>query len=342
MTATTDRRTFLKHSGVAAAALSLKYMVPGEAMAAAAQPVYGVWEDLMRKKWTWDRVVRGSRGINCTGHCAFNVYVKNGIVWREEQQGEYGRSGDEDTPDYGPRGCQKGIRHSKYMYGKQRVLYPMKRVGERGAGKWERISWDQAVSEISDKIIEHATESGPDSVTFAMGTQMILKKASFTAMFRFANATGIVVPETFAGVGDLPVGAYMTLGYELPGDNMAAIYKSKCCLVWAANPAATRIPDAHFFWEAKYNGTEVVVISPEFSASAVHASKWLNPKPGTDTALAMAMAQTIIADRLIDWDYVREQTDLPFLVRTDNQKFLRASDFGETGERADSRFYFWD
>ena len=133
MTATTDRRTFLKHSGVAAAALSLKYMVPGQALAAS-PPVYGVWEDLMRKKWTWDKVVRGSRGINCTGHCAFNVYVKNGIVWREEQQGEYGRSGDEDTPDYGPRGCQKGIRHSKYMYGKQRVLYPMKRAGERGAG----------------------------------------------------------------------------------------------------------------------------------------------------------------------------------------------------------------
>ena len=341
MTATTDRRTFLKHSGVAAAALSLKYMVPGDAMAAS-PPVYGVWEDLMRKKWTWDKVVRGSRGINCTGHCAFNVYVKNGIVWREEQQGEYGRSGDDDTPDYGPRGCQKGIRHSKYMYGKQRVLYPMKRAGERGAGKWERVSWDQAISEISDKIIEHATESGPDAITFAMGTQMILKKASFTAMFRFANATGIVVPETFAGVGDLPVGAYMTLGYELPGDNMAAVYKSKCCLVWAANPAATRIPDAHFFWEAKYNGTEVVVIAPEFSASAIHASKWLNPKPGTDTALALAMVQTIIKDRLIDWNYVREQTDLPFLVRTDNQKFLRASDFGETGERADNSFYFWD
>mgnify|MGYP003477374378 FL=1 len=79
MTATTDRRTFLKHSGVAAAALSLKYMVPAEAMAAAAQPAYGAWEDLMRKKWTWDRVVRGSRGINCTRYCAFNVYVRNGI-----------------------------------------------------------------------------------------------------------------------------------------------------------------------------------------------------------------------------------------------------------------------
>jgi len=340
---TTDRRGFLKHSGAAAAAaLSLKYM-PGDALAQSAPPapVYGLWEDVMRRKWTWDRVVRGSRGINCTGHCAFNIYVKNGIVWREEQQGEYGRSG-EDTPDYGPRGCQKGIRHSKYMYGKQRVLYPMKRVGQRGEGQWERISWDQAISEISDKVIEHASQSGPDSITFAMGTQMILKRASFTALFRFANVTGIVIPETFAGVGDLPVGAYMTLGYNLPGDNMAAIYKSRCVLVWAANPAATRIPDAHFFWEAKYNGTEVVTIAPDFSATAIHSSKWLNPKPGTDTALAMAMVQTIIADGLIEWDYVREQTDLPFLVRTDNGKFLRASDFGETGDTAGTSFYFWD
>jgi DMSO reductase family type II enzyme molybdopterin subunit len=340
---TTDRRGFLKHTGAAAAAaLSLKYMAVTDALAAdASPPVYGVWEDLMRKKWTWDRVVRGSRGINCTGHCAFNVYVKNGIVWREEQQGEYGRSGD-DTPDYGPRGCQKGMRHAKYMYGKQRVLYPMKRVGERGEGKWERVTWDQAISEITDKFIQHATESSPDSITFAMGTQMILKKASFTALFRFANTTGIVIPETFAGVGDLPVGAYMTLGVNLPGDNMAAVYKSKCVLVWAANPAATRIPDAHFFWEAKYNGTEVVTIAPEFSATAIHSSKWLNPKPGTDTALAMAMVQTIIQDGLIEWDYIREQTDLPFLVRTDNGKFLRASDFGQTDDRAGKTFYVWD
>lgn len=338
---TTDRRRFLKASGAAAAALSLKYMVPGDALAEPAPAVYGAWEDVMRRKWTWDKVVHGSRGINCTGHCAFNIYVKNGIVWREEQQGEYGRSGD-DTPDYGPRGCQKGIRQSKYMYGKQRALYPMKRVGERGEGKWQRITWDQAVSEIADKVLEHATVSGPDSITFAMGTQMILKRGAMSSLFRFANVTGIVVPETFAGVGDLPVGAYMTLGYELPGDNMAAVYKSKCCLVWVCNPAATRIPDAHFFWEARYNGTDLVTISPDFSATAIHSSRWLNPKPGTDAALALAMAQTMIADGLVDWDYVREQTDLPFLVRTDNRKFLRASDFGETGPEAASTFYCWD
>jgi len=338
----TDRRQVLQAGGAVALSLSLRY-APAAAQdpAAALAAPYAVWEDLMRRKWTWDRVVHGSRGINCTGHCAFNLYVKNGIVWREEQQGEYGRSGD-DTPDYGPRGCQKGIRQAKYMYGKQRVLYPMKRVGARGAGQWERISWDQAVSEIADKFLLHATESGPESITFAMGTQMILKRAAFASLFRFCNITGIVCPETFAGVGDLPVGAHMTLGHPLPGDNMAAVFKSRCCLVWTCNPAVTRIPDAHFFWEARYNGCEVVTISPEFSASAIHSSKWVNPKPGTDTALALGMVQTIIADRLIDWDYVREQTDLPYLVRTDTRKFLRGSDLGVAGDFAGDTFYIWD
>ncbi len=340
-----DRRRFLARSGAAATALlALKYM-PREALAqpapGAAPLVYGQWEDVMRRKWTWDRVVRGSRGINCTGHCAWNVYVRNGIAWREEQQGEYGRSGT-DTPDYGPRGCQKGARHAKYMYGKQRVLYPMKRIGARGEGKWQRISWDQAANEIAAKFIEHATTSGTDSITYAMGTAMIVKRASFAALFRFANATGVVMPETFAGVGDLPAGAHMTLGYGLPCDTMAAVFKSKCVLVWVCNPAATRIPDAHFFWEARYNGTEVVTIAPDFNASAIHSSKWMNPKPGTDAALAMAMVQVIIAENLIDRPYVLEQTDLPFLVRADNGKFLRATDFGEKDDAAARTFYVWD
>lgn len=141
-----DRRRFLRGSAAALASLSLKYAPAAPLLAAAATPAPGAdyhgWEDVMRRKWTWDKVARGSRGINCTGHCAWNVYVRNGIVWREEQQGEYGRSG-EDTPDYGPRGCQKGARHAKYMYGRQRVLYPMKRVGARGEGRWQRIGWSR-------------------------------------------------------------------------------------------------------------------------------------------------------------------------------------------------------
>ena len=336
----TSRRDFLAGSGAFALALSLRYAPASAASASGSQAVYGAWEDLMRRKWTWDRVAHGTHGTNCTGTCAFNVYVKNGIVWREEQQGEYGRS--EDAPDYGPRGCQKGLRHAKYMYGKQRILYPMKRVGERGEGKWQRVTWDQALAEIADRFIDYSVESGPRSISFDLGTQMVLKRASFAALGRFATLSGIELPEAFAGVGDLPTGVQMTVGEPLLGDTMAAVYKSRCCLVWFCNPAVTRIPDAHFFWEAKYNGTEVIAISPEFTPSAMHASKWLNPKPGTDIALAMGMVQVLLADGLIDRDYIREQTDLPFLVRADNGRFLRETDFvaGEAGRN--NVFYIWD
>ena len=96
---TTTRRGFV--SGAAALGLSLKYGCSSDTSEQAPTQIYRGWEDLMRNKWTWDRVARGTHGTNCTGNCAFNVYVKNGIVWREEQQGEYGFSGD-DTPDYGP------------------------------------------------------------------------------------------------------------------------------------------------------------------------------------------------------------------------------------------------
>ncbi|MBN8281110.1 MAG: molybdopterin-dependent oxidoreductase [Gammaproteobacteria bacterium] len=332
----TTRRGFLAGSGATALALSLRY---APSSAAAAEPVvYGAWEDLMRRKWTWDRVAHGTHGTNCSGTCAFNVYVKNGIVWREEQQGEYGRS--EDAPDYGPRGCQKGLRHAKYMYGKQRILYPMKRVGERGEGRWQRISWDQALAEIADRFIDHSVASGPRSISFDLGTQMVLKRASFAGLGRFATISGIEMPEAFAGVGDLPTGVHMTVGEPLLGDTMAAVYKSRCCLVWFCNPAVTRIPDAHFFWEARYNGTEVIAISPEFTPTAMHASRWVNPQPGTDIALAMGMVQVLLEEDLIDRDYIREQTDLPFLVREDNGKFLRESDL-KPGGRA-NLFYVWD
>jgi len=340
-----SRRLFLRGSGAAVAGgIALQHGTVQSLAQTAAETDYNATEDLYRQKWTWDKVVHGTHGTNCTGHCAFNVYVKNGVVWREEQQGEYENQGGDDVPDFGPRGCQKGLRHAKYMYGPQRVLYPMKRVGERGEGKWERLTWDQALTEIADKFIDYATSEGPESISYDLGTQMVMKRGTWAAVARFGNLTGISVPELFAGVGDLPVGIYMTMGQALLGDSMAAVYKSRVCLVWYSNPAVTRIPDAHFFWEAKYNGTKVIVIAPEFNATAMHANRWLNPKPGTDTAIALSMAQVIISDDAIDKEYVREQTDMPYLVRTDNNKFLRGTDFAEVPEAEvpDHVFYMWD
>jgi DMSO reductase family type II enzyme molybdopterin subunit len=338
-----SRRDFLR-GGTAALSLALT-LRHGRALAATTAPQYRRIEDVWRNKWTWDRVAHGTHGTNCAGTCAFNVYIKNGVVWREEQQATYQPSGT-DVPDYGPRGCNKGLRHAKYMYGKQRVLYPMRRApgSKRGEGKWERISWQQATREIADRFLDVAVKYGPDSVSLGSGTQLAVKIASYSALARFATITGVTVPEFYSGVGDLPTGFYMTTGQTYLGDTMAAVYKSKCVLVWMANPAVTRIPDAHFFWEAKYNGTEVVTISPEFTPTAMHSSKWLNVKPGTDTALAMAMIHTIIAEKLYDAAYMREQTDLPFLVRLDNNEFLRAEDLNLVDLLAvrENVFYVWD
>ena len=332
-----DRRKFLK--GSASAGLILSYAKPNQVFA---NESYRTTEDLYRKKWTWDRVVRGTHGTNCSGTCAFNVYIKNGVVWREEQQGQYEMIGD--APDPGPRGCQKGMRHHKYMYGKQRVLYPLKRVGERGEGKWERISWEQATTEIADKFLDYAIEYNPECISYGSGTQMSVKMASFAGHLRFSNITGVTVPEFFSGVGDLPTGSYMTLGQVYTGDTFASVYKSKCVMVWMSNPAVTRIPDAHYFWEAKYNGTQVISVSPDFNPTAMHSSLWLNPKPGTDSALAMAMVEVIVKEKLYQTDYIKEQTDLPLLVRTDTKEFVRREDLSLYGllAVADNVYYMWD
>jgi dimethylsulfide dehydrogenase subunit alpha/complex iron-sulfur molybdoenzyme family reductase subunit alpha len=342
-TITQSRREFLRRLLASSTLLTLNYSaVAFPATTSSSNKNYRKFEDIYREKWQWDRVVRGTHGTNCAGNCAFNVYVKNGIVWREEQQGEYGSSGD--APDYGPRGCQKGLRHAKYMYGPQRVLYPMKSIGERGDGKWERISWEQATTEIADKFLDLVVKYGPECISYGSGTQMALKRGSFCGLARFANITGVTVPEFLSGVGDLPSGVHLTLGQIHTSDTMAAVYKSRCVLVWMCNPAVTRLPDAHFFWDAKYNGTEVIAISPEFTPTAMHSSLWVNPKPGTDTALAMAMVQVILEESLYRADYIKEQSDLPLLVRTDNNRFLRAGDLAVNNGASDDKdsFFVWD
>jgi len=94
--------------------------------------------------WQWDKCRWGTHRVNCyPGSCPFRVYAKDGHVIREEISCTYPEFSDPDhrVPDYNPRGCQKGYQHSKAMYGPDRLLYPMKRAGERGSGKWERISW---------------------------------------------------------------------------------------------------------------------------------------------------------------------------------------------------------
>jgi len=171
------RRAFLRSAAGASALLSLDRLVIGlarrgpEALAAPLPlPDYRSWEDVYRAKWAWDKVVRSSHWVNCwyQAHCAWNVYVKDGMVWREEQAADYPQVRP-DVSDFNPRGCQKGACFSERMYDPTRVKFPLKRVGERGSGKWQRISWEQALNEIADSVIDTIVQEGTDRVIWDLG-----------------------------------------------------------------------------------------------------------------------------------------------------------------------------
>ena len=308
--------------------------------AAAALPDYRGWEDVYRAKWAWDRVVRGAHlRANCFSACAFDLYVKDDIVWREEQADVYGRDAA-GLPDYAPRGCQKGNCYSSLMVSPDRVTYPLERVGERGEGRWRRISWEQALTRVADAVLDAMAEGGPQTVVYDNGTSNVDSGPSTVGEMRLFGMLGATMLDGFAGTGDLAKGALQTWGASFVDGSSDDWFRSDTLIFWHCNPMVTRIPDAHFATEARYRGATLVTVSPDFSPSAIHASLWVNPRPGSDAALALGVVRALLERNAIDESYVREQTDLPFLVREDNGRFLRQSDM--TAKGRDDIFYVWD
>jgi anaerobic selenocysteine-containing dehydrogenase len=209
-----SRRTLLKLGATAAATLPLFHFarVTGAAPSVAdvpARPKLRSWSDLHREKWTWDSLARGSHGwVNCRSTCNWDLYVKDGIVVREEQAGNYGAS-EPGLPDFNPRGCQKGGCYTALMYGPTRLTVPMKRVGERGSGKWQRVSWEQALREIAEKVVDVCVEYGPDSIVQDLGPHFDMG-ATTVARNRFWSLMGASLPDDWAEIGDLNTGATLT------------------------------------------------------------------------------------------------------------------------------------
>ncbi len=331
-------------SGATLSALPLLHFQVGRAGASPAQPggtqaKLGSWEDLYRQRWTWDSVARGSHGwLNCRSACNWDLYVKDGVVVREEQSANYEAS-EPGVPDFNPRGCQKGGCYTEVMYGPSRLTVPMKRAGERGEGRWQRISWDQAIREIAEKLIGISGQYGSEAIVQDLGPHFDLG-ATNAARNRFFGMLGASLPDDWAEIGDLNIGATLALGIPHIGGSSDEWFLSDHLVVWMMNPSVTQISDAHFLYEARYNGSHLTVIDPIYSATAIHADTWLPIAPGTDAALGLATARHIWGSGRIDLPYVREQTDLPILVRLDSGQFLREADLREGG-RTDL-LYLWD
>ena len=299
---------------------------------------YRDWEDLYRREFSWDHIGKAAHCINCVGNCAFDVYVKDGIVIREEQLAKYPQI-NPNVPDANPRGCQKGAIHSSAMYEGDRLRYPMKRVGERGEGKWQRMSWDDITEEIADKIIDIFVEHGPGKLKTHTGSGN-LSMVRFAAPYRFASLVGGVQLDIFTDVGDLNTGAHLAFGNPLENFTSDAWFDADYIMMSLFNPNATRIPDAHYLWEAKWNGARVVSVAPDYNPSSIHADLWIPIEPGADPYLSMSFVNVIIEEGLYKPEFMKEQTDLPVLVRTDTGKMLREADLVDGG--SEEVFYHWD
>jgi dimethylsulfide dehydrogenase subunit alpha/complex iron-sulfur molybdoenzyme family reductase subunit alpha len=340
-----DRRKFLKilsAGGIAAA------LVPGCFRPAKAefvpQELTGIGDEtLSLYRSELKNTIGSSQGysphcVNCKGNCAWQTFEKDGRIIREEQVAGYPQISP-DIPDANPRGCNKGALHSQSLYDGDRLLYPMKRTGARGEGKWKRISWDEALKEIAEKIVDIVSRGEFDNLMVYAGTG-ILSPVRRGASLRLGSLLGATRFNVASAVGDMFPGATTTYGISTAGCSSEAWYEADYLLVWGINPTVTRIPDAHYIWEGKYRGTRVVTISPDYNPTARQSSLWIPINPGADSFFAMSMVNVIIKENLFNEEFIREQTDLPFLVKLIDGKLLRNSDMVKGGN--EQVFYFFD
>ena len=298
--------------------------------------------ELKQQSWDWDRVVKSSHITNCWYQraCNFNLYVKDGVVLREEQVGNYPTPNDPNVPDPNPRGCQKGACYAHRMYDPARLKYPLKRVGPRGSQRWQRVSWNQALTEIADVVIDVLTTDGPETIIQGGGTRVHSLGSEGIGPNALFEALGSPLPSQNVEIGDGHLGAAVTAGKIMFADSADNWFHADMILVWGGNPAYTNIPNFHYIAEGRYNGARVIAIAPDYNASVVHADQWVPVNIGTDAALALSMAQVIVRENLYRKEFVREQTDFPLLVRMDNGKLLRERDFKRDGR--EDVFYLYD
>ena len=329
------------------------------------------WENSYRSRWQYDKIVRSTHGVNCTGSCSWKIYVKNGLVTWETQQTDYPRTRP-DLPNHEPRGCPRGASYSWYMYSANRLKYPKVRKpllklwreakaqfadpveawgsivsdpaktaqykSKRGLGGFVRSSWSEVNEIIAASNVYTAKTFGPDRI-IGFSPIPAMSMVSYAAGSRYLSLIGGVCLSFYDWYCDLPPASPMVWGEQTDVPESADWYNSDYIIAWGSNVPQTRTPDAHFFTEVRYKGTKTVAITPDYAEISKLCDLWLNPKQGTDAALAQAFSHVIIKEFYLkqpsDYfvDYAKRYTDLPILVMVEGEgrelragRFLRASD----------------
>jgi nitrate reductase / nitrite oxidoreductase, alpha subunit len=305
-----------------------------------------------RDRWSHDKVVRSTHGVNCTGSCSWKVYVKDGIITWETQETDYPSVGP-DRPEYEPRGCPRGAAFSWYTYSPTRVRYPYvrgvllemyrearQRLGDpvlawgeitgdpekrrryqqaRGKGGLVRASWQEAVEIAAAAHVHTIKTYGPDRCA-GFSPIPAMSMVSHCVGTRFVQLIGGVMTSFYDWYADLPVASPQVFGDQTDVPESGDWWDATYLMMWGSNVPVTRTPDAHWMAEVRYRGTKVVTVSPDYADNTKFADEWMPAQAGTDAALAMAMGHVILTERFVQrktpfFDaYVRTYTDLPFLV----------------------------
>ena len=246
-----------------------------------------------------DRVVRGACPHDCPDTCAFIYDVKNGKL--------VDVTGDPDQPMTRGGLCVKLNGFAEHHYNPERLLYPMRRTGSKGSGAFERISWDDALAEIKRRWTDIIATYGSQAIMphVYLGHQGTLN--GLTSGDAFFNRLGSTVAEKTYCESGSSTAWIMTVGPS-GGLDLESLAYAKYIIVWGMNMISTNLHAWPFILEAQKKGAKIVVIDPVRTRTAKQADWHVVIKPGTDGALALGMMNVIIAEGLVDYDYVEKYT----------------------------------
>lgn len=233
----------------------------------------------------------------CHGGCGVLVYVKEGEVAKI--------AGDPDCPINHGTLCSKGLASAQLAYHPDRLTYPVRRIGPKGSGKWERISWDEALDTIAARILQYKDEHGAESIVFGYGTG----RENEGVIYRIANLLGS--PNVLTA-GHFCYGSRVAISIATCGNLPLVDYENKpaCIMMWGNNLTISN-PDeykAEPFSTALDEGAKLIVVDPRLTRPAARADLWLQLRPGTDAALALGMLNVIIEEELYDSEFVANYT----------------------------------
>ena len=281
----------------------------------------------------------------CMG-CPLEAVVRNDnvVLTRAKEIDASGVPSATDTSDL-KRICARGASIPTMLVEDKRIKYPMRRVEgtERGAGQWERISWDEAIDTICAKIKEYQSKYGKSSVcAFTYGTT---EPRNLYNLYRLENLAEFSHQERVTDFA-LSQGLMCATGqYVFQGGANPDIMRGlKAVVVWGHNPIVSWPNMWHYIADAIEKGGKLIVVDPNFNTIAQKADLYVSVRPGTDGALALGLANYLEKNGLVKDEYVKQKSCGPFLVKKSDGMFLRKSDL-EPGIEKDSDqddFAVWD